>query len=191
MLLSLLLLAASEAWACSFALPDAFSSTPDPNDTTPPSALALGSVDIYRGVGPERTLGGWSSTSCDDLGWISIALSASDDTTAEADLGLRVTLAGGTLPEGLGDPSGDLHLTLAGELPGGLTLVWIDEATDEQEPFDFDLELSALDAAGNASEPIVLNLQDPGSAGRCSHAPRGAGWAALGLVLAGLGRRRG
>lgn len=178
----------SPASACSFVGPETYNPTPIDGDTTPPGLLEVLEVDITRGVGPDRGLFGASMTSCDDLGWITIALGAQDDQSAEANLGVEVAFVGGTLPEGLGEPEGTWSLSWDGSTPGGLLWVWIDEATNDQEAFDFDVRLRAVDESGNLGEGVTVNLADPGGRG-CSHTPGAAGAWAL-VLAAGLARRR-
>jgi hypothetical protein len=68
----------------------------------------------------------------------------------------------------------------------GLTLGWVDGDDDRQEPFDFTLEVVAVDAAGNRSAPMRVRVADGGRG--CSLLPRGGGGgSALAFMVATLG----
>jgi hypothetical protein len=125
-------------------------------DVTPPAAPA-GEVDrIVRGKGAVRAPdGSIQGTSCDDIGMITfrIVTPAADDRTPPERLGYRITLAEGTLPEGLELPSTAFRQPM---------LHWIDGATDDQEPIDFSVRIVAVDRAGNESAPSApIRIRDP------------------------------
>ncbi len=97
-----------------------------------------------------------------------------------------------------------LPLEVLGE-DGGFMLYWDDEASDDQESISFEISLSAVDLAGNMSEPShPMSVYDPGgveqeedcpthtSKGGCAAASRkGRPVAGLSLLLVGLlGRRK-
>ncbi len=144
---------------------------------------------ISRGRGPVCEDGSCASTSCDDIGIISIHFSpAADDRMPAEAIGYRAELLSGALPDGL-TLSPDALLG-----PDGLKLWWIDGASDDQEAFDFTLGIVAIDLAGNESEAALVWVADPGrEAGEvtgCSVAG-GAGLSAVLLAsLSAVSRRR-
>ena len=194
MLALALALAVSPAFACSFALGSPHETVDDPSDTVAPTAPGEKSVGVVRGVGPECVGVSCSSSSCDDLGRIDVQLDASDDdVSAPENIGYRMRVVEGTLPDGLTVDETRRADSVAGGV-ARLTLLWVDEATDEQEPFDFVLGVAPVDEAGNEGEALTLAISDPGrAAGACSTAGGGgAGALALGLLAAAArGRRAG
>jgi hypothetical protein len=157
-------------------------------EKTPPVFPAAGAVRVKRGQSPRSGCGDSDATSCDDLGTIQIEVAASDDTTPAARMGYEVTLARGTLPDGLVLPAVPIERVA----PGHLMFVWLDGATDSQEPVDFTLRIVAVDGAGNESAPQLVSVDDAGSGG-CRLANRGGSGdrAILGaLALLALARRR-
>lgn len=185
-----LALLASPAFACLFAVGAPHEVVANPDDTTAPSTPGALSAEVTRGVGPTCSFGVCQSTSCDDIGTIYLSFPGSeDDVSAPTAIGYRLRVVEGAPPDDLTvdetrDPDsvdGDAHLAL----------IWIDEATDDQEPFSFVIGVTAVDEAGNESAEVTLEISDEGSeATGCSTAGGGAG--VLGLVLAGVaaGRRR-
>lgn len=127
-------------------------------DKEPPAKIETVGVEIRRGEGPE---GGCSrtSTSCDDIGSITLVPTPpSDNRTAPNELGYRIRLVGGTLPEGLSLPS-EAWRAEGSNFPA-LSLRWIDGSTDDQEAIDFTITLTAIDRAGNQgpeSDPIRIH----------------------------------
>lgn len=172
----LLLSLFSDAEACSFMGHEPYETVEDGGDTDPPGAPVLGEALITRGVGPEGVFI-QSATSCDDLGWITIELTEPDDDDA---LGYTMEVVAGTTPDGFSLPQSPFHL-----VESGLILVWIDDATDDQEAFDFTLAVTAMDPAGNEGPADEIQLTDGGSG--CGVAGLSGSWL-LGLML--LGRRR-
>lgn len=157
-------------------------------DTTAPTPVTGASHSIKRGQGPTSTGCGESSTSCDDLGWISLHLEgASDDRTPPGELGYIFEVTAGTLPDGLTLPNGPVR----GQ--ERFTLGWIDGATDEQEGFDFTIDVFPVDLAGNVGEPFSVRLRDEPEDMACAVGAMNANgalpWALLALGLA-LWRRR-
>ncbi len=147
--------------------------------------------------------------SCDDLGTIALSVPAAvDDRSPDSDdyvqdgVGYVLRVADGSLPEGLtlaSTPAAAfIHAGVADFL-----LVWIDEATDEQEAFDFTLGIVAIDLAGNPSEEVFVDIADPGSGGSQEAAksddPLGCAsaaappvwWGLAASVAAVFGRRSG
>ncbi|MCA9488928.1 MAG: hypothetical protein KC621_03375 [Myxococcales bacterium] len=148
-----LLFSASTSLACSLAGPSTLTIQTDPTDQTAPTAPVWVATDIRRGVGPQ----GGMSTSCDDLGFVTITVARpDDDPDGEEAVGYRLALVEGSLPD-------DLTLPEEAWLGPELILSWIDGATDDQEPLVFTLSLTPTDAAGNEGEPLVVEISDPGS----------------------------
>ena len=89
----------SSALACSFIEYDEHLIDDTIADEVPPSLPSLDELDINRGVGPTRAgFGSQVSSSCDDLGWVTLRLSAEDDLSAPESLGFVFALDTGTLP---------------------------------------------------------------------------------------------
>lgn len=160
-------------------------------DGIAPAPPTVAVSNIRRGKGPETTAMGCgsSASSCDDLGSIALALTATDDQTEVAHMGFAVSLAEGSLPAGLTLPTAAIRTN-----SGYLFLHWGDGKTDDQEAFSFSLSIKAVDRAGNTSPETIVRVGDPGSGGGCSLlATRAASsWVVttLGLIgLARLGRR--
>lgn len=181
----LVALLANPTWACSMVGPDPFAVDSAIEDDLPPAPPVRVGVDLQRGVGPRRSgLFGRETTSCDDIGgvWIEVARPAGDPDPAD-EVGYRLEQLDGTLPDGLEVPSGPWRGPT-------LSLTWIDDATDDQEPFAFTLAIVPVDRAGNEGPALELELADDGSVpGGCASAPwaGGLGWLA---PLALLRRRR-
>lgn len=116
-------------------------------DGQPPETPATGAVAVHRGRGPEGTGCGGSATSCDDIGRINLIVQASDDRTPAHAMGYRFAVVRGRAPIGLFARGTDFKYA------DGTTvsLWWDDGASDDQEDLDFDLEVRALDRAGNVS----------------------------------------
>ena len=175
--------------ACSLAGNQAHTVDPQAQatDASPPSAPVVTIQTIQRGKGPEGC--GQAVFSCDDLGWIILQVSATDEQTAAGSLGYRIELVSGSLPSGLSLPATAVRPATS----GGLLLSWIDGRSDDQEALGFVLSIRAVDLAGNEGPPTSVEVRDPGSGG-CSLAGRriaaspGTLVAAL-LVMAGLLRR--
>ena len=167
--------------ACSYGTPPALVLDPQAqtSDTTPPS-LPVAKVDsVRRGKGPTTYANcSQSASSCDDIGSISIALTATDDQATADKMGYQVEVVAGHLPDGLALPSGPVLLT-----GGHLYLHWIDGATDDQEAVSFTLAIRAVDLAGNTSPPANVDVSDGGSG--CSLVGRrlGSSWAATVVLL--------
>lgn len=187
-----------EAAACSYDASRPFSLDPSKKgDTTPPGEVIVGQVWVKRGAAPQ----GQALDTCAELGKIEMAVTPPrDDRTPSDRMGYRVALVGGQVPMGLTLPADPILVT---ESTGHLTLVWIDGETDQQEPCSFDVDVSAVDLAGNASEkptrvhvegPAPAMASQPSTTGTPSpmpaqgcHAARGGlpwGWGLLSLLLA-------
>lgn len=181
-MLGLMLAAASalvatepSATACSIASPRPLVLDPQSTDTTPPGVPTATVTSIRRGKGPE----GCSSSSCDDLGRIDIALTAEDDQVAADKLGFQVEVSDGNPPSGLRVPSGPVLAS-----GGHLYLHWVDGNSDEQESISFTVSIRAVDLAGNTSPPATVNVSDGGSGGcRLGGRRLGSSWATTVVLL--------
>ena len=156
-------------------------------DQAAPTLPPLDVPRITRGKAAERSGCGYSQSSCDDLGGVAIAVRATDDQTPPAQIGYRMTLAGGSLPSGLSLPGA---VKASGDVVG---LTWVDGATDDQEPIDFTLRVVAIDLAGNESAPQMVRVSD--GAGGCAVAPAraahgGPAFVAVAALLLAARRRR-
>jgi hypothetical protein len=165
------------SWACSFEGNLDF--VPDPLVEADAPVEVEVTPQVTRGVGP-RGLFSQSSTSCDDLGWLEL-----DVAPALPDQGLRVHLVpGGVLPDGLSADSID------GTWAGNPRFVWIDDATDDQEPFELTFELTPVNAAGLEGETFELVVADAGGSGCASVSGSPSGLLGLGALLVGALRQR-
>jgi len=103
-------------------------------------------VEAYRRSGMTCTLASCIATSCGNTGTVRIDLApAADDGTPPHQLGYRLALAGGVLPESMRALIG---VDLAGDRP-----VLLRPTFDEVPSLDLLLSAVAIDAAGNESEP--------------------------------------
>lgn len=154
-----LLVAAPPAEACSMIGLVPWEADPDEvaADVTPPSALRVGDVRIWRGHANAACEG----DSCADMGSIFVELGFEDDRTPPEWMGVRIAVVEGRTPAFPQGPEGtwftqDAH---------GLHLTWVDGARDMQEALDFTLELTPIDLAGNAGPSVRVEIHDPGSGG--------------------------
>ncbi|MCB9663140.1 MAG: hypothetical protein H6732_03435 [Alphaproteobacteria bacterium] len=172
------------ALACSFVPWQDVVVDPLDSDGVGPEAAVVVDLAVHRGQGPEVAGCAVATTSCDDVGRVTLDL----DLPAEA-VGVRITLAEGSLPEGLGLPADPVA-----PFDGAIVLVWTDEATHVQEPLDFVLTLRTVDAAGDEGEALDVVVQDPGSGGCAASTlpgrPAPAGPLLVVLAAGALLRRR-
>jgi MYXO-CTERM domain-containing protein len=135
--------------------------TADPDevaaDTTPPSALGVGEIRIWRGHANSACEG----DSCADMGSVFVELAFEDDRTPPEWMGVRIAVVEGRTPPFLQGPDGTWFTQDA----QGLHLAWMDGARDTQEALDFTLELTPIDRAGNAGPSVQVEIHDPGSGG--------------------------
>ena len=141
---------ASVASACSFAHEPDFEIDESIEDGESPVAAVVKEVRITRGKGPTRGRGLVLYDSCDDLGTISIEIDTDDPA-----VGYFLARADGSLPSGLTLPE-------AARPARGLSLRWIDGATDHQDAFAFALTIRSVDRAGNLGESIEILIEDDG-----------------------------
>ncbi|MFU8806965.1 MAG: hypothetical protein ACNA8W_24370 [Bradymonadaceae bacterium] len=141
----------SMGWACIYDGPGPFQfAGPDeepPSDVEPPADPRAEVRRIQRGK-----FGGGST--CDDQGSIWLHISNHDEA-----LGYRYEAISGDLPNGLSLPTNVLQ--------GETVLHWVDGRTDFQEPFGFDLAITAVDRWGRESEPFILYVFDEGTGQGC------------------------
>jgi hypothetical protein len=126
-------------------------------DQTAPTLPASSAPSIARGYAAGGCSG--SSSSCADIGIVSVFPEAMDDMTPPEKIGFRITLAAGTLPAGLTLPSDVIDLAPN----SALQLTWVDGATNDQEIINFTLTVVAVDLAGNESTPQTVVVQDDGA----------------------------
>ncbi len=165
------LLGAMAGLACSVGDAEPHQVDPESTDTIAPGPTTL-AAEISR----EAHKYG-DDDSCGDIGALRIDVSATDDETPASALGYRIELAG-EYPTRL-----DTEPVLAQN--GRIYLHW---SYDPQNhgPWDFDVTVSAIDAAGNEGPPTTVSIRERGTA--CDTAGS-AGWAWILAALA-VGRRR-
>ena len=150
------------------------------DDQTPPGDVENVSIDVRRGVGPQSDGCDEVATSCDDLGTVSIDITApTDDLSGADEIGYVLELASGTLPSGLGLPTEPVR--------SPIVLSWIDGATDEQESVEFSIQITPMDKAGNlGATSAPIRVADPGSDGGCHQSGnRAAGNTIVWFMLGG------
>ncbi|MCX4247669.1 MYXO-CTERM sorting domain-containing protein [Paraliomyxa miuraensis] len=156
-------------------------------DDTPPGVIGDVDVSIGRGNAPKCVLGSCESSSCDDIGFITLDFAApTDDQTTADRMAYVIEVVDGEPMAGL-LPDGPFRPGTVNRIP----LQWLDGATDDQEAFEFTIVIRAVDEAGNigdASEPI--EIADPGSASGCSIGGPGRAWPLLALLPLGIWVRR-
>ncbi len=127
-------------------------------DWAPPLAAPVPSVRVYRGVGPRpsETSGAIraTATGCDDLGFIELTF---PNEPGDEVVGYTFEILAGYGPE-WSLPDTTVRTYLRSDGMHALTLVWIDGATDEQEPLSFVLGIRTVDRAGNRSRTVTRVL---------------------------------
>src|SRR5688500_1747908 len=86
----------SDARACSLVDSPMHEVVADSADVTPPAAPTVVLQGIERGSGGACS----ESSSCDDIGSVSLGVSATDDVSGAETIGFRVTVVEGELPAG-------------------------------------------------------------------------------------------
>ena len=87
-----------------------------------------------------------------------------DDPASESEwpgLGYSVELVEGALPDGLSLTRSPVYAMREGD-DAALWFAWIDGEEASQEPIDFVVEVTAVDPAGNVSEPVEVTIIDEG-----------------------------
>jgi hypothetical protein len=171
----LLVLAAFVGPTCSIVGHDAF--TLDENeigvDVIAPAAPEVELSEIRRGRGPEGVGCSQQTSSCDDIGIFSLEVKATDDRSADDQLGFVFALHDGELPDGLALPDEPVRPS-----SGTVVFSWIDGASDSQEQIDFELEVRAIDRGGNVGAPTTIAVRQP-----TFWAGLDAGWLLLMLII--------
>jgi hypothetical protein len=182
---------AADARACSYGIPSPHVVDPAMQaiDHVPPTLPPLGAPQFTRGKDPQRSGCGYSASSCDDIGSVVIRVGATDDNTPPEQLGFRMSVEAGSLPEGVTLLNGAVKSF--GDL---LVLNWVDGARDDQEPIEFTLRVVAIDLAGNESAPQTVRVSD--DPGGCTIAPArrpssGLAFVAAAALLLATRRHRG
>jgi hypothetical protein len=138
------------AFECEVIQPPALEATTVVSGPRPRRPASV-SVDVTRGTGPiPYGCGQYKATDCMALGYVDVVVDLPDDA-----VGSEIRLRGGELPEELDLPTGPL-------LGPEVTLTWPDGAVDEQEPVDFAIDVVAVDAAGQPSAPVQVQVFDRG-----------------------------
>lgn len=143
----------ADAWACQIIVPGTYvlDPTEQQQDTQAPATPQVSNVKVLPGSVPSNCDGSSGLFSgCSGVGAITLAATSTDDRTSTSQLGYKLTLTRGTVPRGLtgiGETVGPL-----GNLP--LTMGYID--SDPPLALDFDVEVRAVDLAGNASPAAAL-----------------------------------
>jgi MYXO-CTERM domain-containing protein len=152
----------------------------------------VANVKIVRGRGSQVHGCGSVGSSCDGHGVISFTVTATDDRTDVSKMGYRWMKTRGREPVGgllfAGQDVRALHENV-------VYLHWSDGETDDQEDLDFDIEVRAVDLAGNVSPQAatVAVRDDRGGCHIGTSTPRSAktaGMALLSLSVAALVLRR-
>ncbi|MFN0251736.1 MAG: hypothetical protein ACKV2T_32970 [Kofleriaceae bacterium] len=118
-----------------------------PGDTTPPTLSVAYHFD--------RTGAGCGNSGPCDTNWSFLVLvpTPTDDRTPAEFIHYRLEVIRGTPPEPSWQDLGFVHgVDRDGEI--GLTF------DDDVDDFTFDLQITAVDISGNASEPFVLTIED-------------------------------
>ena len=183
--LAFLLLPAS-ALACSLLGPLPLSVDPELEDATPPQAPVVERVAIRRATGPNIVDGQVESSSCDDVGWITLVLDQPPGDAHRADeIGYLLERAEGTLPEGL-------VLAAVPWVGDTLVLPWLDVGDTRDAAVDFVLRVTPVDEAANRGEAVEVRITDASTPGSCGGCGLGlpAGFVPLaGALLPALRRR--
>ncbi|MEA2700581.1 MAG: hypothetical protein QOI66_4852, partial [Myxococcales bacterium] len=101
------LVSAQRADACSVpgAVPHVIDPSKQATDITAPPPPIVMLKEIKRGRGPQGGPGcSSSSSSCDDLGTVTLSIAATDDDSPPQSIGYRIQLVSGRLPGGLDLP---------------------------------------------------------------------------------------
>jgi MYXO-CTERM domain-containing protein len=153
-------LAVQPARACDVGPPPAHVLDPEAqgNDHVAPALPPPSLFKINRGHGND---GCSSYDSCEGMAAVVISVSATDDATPAQEVGYRLTLVDGALPQDMRLPDSPIRTIEAGHL----WLYWGDGDSDDQEAFSFTLQIVAIDLAGNESAPQTLEVADSGSGG--------------------------
>lgn len=155
-----------------------------PEQTGPPPKPVVSVASITRGTSGHGDGGCGGHTyhsSCDEFGNIVF-----ETEEADQELGYEFQITDGRTPDGFGFPSGPVQ-------PRGPNVDvtyfhWTDERTDDQESFDFEVVVVAVDRWGRRSEPSkpVRVWHTGSSESACSTVSSASPWSSLtpiGLLL--------
>lgn len=149
-------------------------------DTLPPAAPVAGEIS-FRRANSTASVGCVMVSTCDDIGFIDVSLALADDHAKAEAIGVKLSLASGILPVGVNLPTEPILLR-----NGAFELVWVD--TDPTSNIQFELDVVAIDTAGNESAPTRVQVTDTVPLG-CRQTGLAPLWPLAGAVLA-LRRRR-
>jgi hypothetical protein len=177
-----LVLVGRHAVACSLPGPEPFTIDPSLIDTEVPEPVTDVSFSLRRGQAPQSDGCSQSASSCDDLGILTLYVTGGDAAPAESS-GYLIEVVDGEAPEGL-IPAEPVRAA------DSIVLPWVDAATSDQEVVAFSITVSAVDAAGNVSDPSEpIRIYDSGGSEGCTVA-RGflaSSWPSALVALAGFG----
>jgi hypothetical protein len=178
---------ASSAWpvsalACKIKpYPDQFPVDPTLAASLPaPPALSLGDVSVQRSQHAPPGNG-----DCAEVGSLTLQFLQADGSFWPPDLGVRLAVVRGVLPQAFTIPSYPL-LTAQGAL-------YFAGGDDPSQSVDFTLEAAAVNAGGVEAPPIEIHVSDAGRGSGCAiggRAGRPDSVALLGLALCGLALAR-
>lgn len=138
----------ASAWACSYIVTTHELDPEEVGVDTEPPTVVVESVTIREGAA--RPGCSAVSTSCDDIGVVTINIdSVSDDRTPPEQIGYRVEFLG-DFPADTAPFSSDQ--VYRAERDGLLTLLFVDPNPEEEGDWDFSVVVYAVDLAGNESE---------------------------------------
>lgn len=173
---------AGTAFACSYENTP-FEIQADPDDQTPPATPQVEVENIERAREPQRSGCAKMATSCDDVARIKLVVEPAPDAE-EVGYDFEIT---GDAPAGL--ISGGRHIgpRSVQDADGHIYLRWHEE--EDFDAFSFELEIWAVDRAGNRSlESQRLKIQSDGNG--CATAGTGPDVGGMVLLVAALWRRR-
>lgn len=148
------LLAATLSMACEVPEEVEFVLYGSPEDVVPPSPPVVEEAKIWRGTPPRfDPRPHWGDPGC-EWGGVDLTITVPDD-----DVGYLLEVVEGRLPD-----ARELDVPTLTDRP---MLWWRDGDDEDQEPVDFVLALTAIDRTGNLSEPVEIEVSDPGSAEGC------------------------
>jgi len=164
-LISVFLLGSIGAWptyaaACQIKpYPDQFQTgSTAASSLQPPPALTLVDARVTRSKYAPPGNG-----DCGDVGSLQLQFEVAGSSSWPTDLGVRLSLGGGSLPPAFQIPAYALVAT-----QGTLNFSGGD---DPSQPMDFTLQARAVDSTGNESSPIEIHVTDSGrQSGGCSFA---------------------
>jgi hypothetical protein len=200
-----------DARACQVVIPGdlVLDPTEQQLDHQPPATPVLSDLVVKRGAVPNGCEGWIIPSGCFEVGVIEFFVTSTDDRTPPSQLGYQLTVVRGTPPR-------DLVGVEKAQKPwpnGFLDIPYTDG--DPPQPLDFDVEVHAVDLAGNVSTGAATFTvrsnpqaecatdagapdasppaqQQPRSSGGCqvgAGKPSGGGVGALGLLLLAVARR--